>query len=129
MRASPLLLCACLLVSACGYGSDGPTVIDGSSAEAFSRTLSAAKADLGPKDRVKFEAALSEFKARTFAKADSRAEYQRMLRKGLDGLTAPRIVNQFNRDVDRIGGQAADAVFAAKHIISGKERAADRRPD
>lgn len=129
MRPSFLLLFACFLVSACGYGSDGPTVIDGSSAEAFSRTLSAAKADLGPKDRLKFEAALSEFKARTFAKADSRLEYQRMLRKGLDGLTAHRVVDQFNRDVDRVGGQAADAVFDAKRVFSGKERPADHRSD
>ena len=124
-----LLLSACFLVSACGYGSEEPTVIDGSSAEAFNRTLSDAKSDLGPKDRLKFEAALSEFKARTFAKADSRQEYQRMLRKGLDGLTAPRIVSQFNRDVDRVGGQAADAVFDAKRALNGRERSVDNRAD
>lgn len=116
----PLLLCACFVVSACSFGSDEPTVIDGSSAEAFDRTLGSAKADLGPKDRLKFEAALSEFKARTFAKADSRQEYNRQLRRGLDGLTAPRIVAQFNRDVDRVGGQAADAVFDAKRVLNGK---------
>jgi hypothetical protein len=124
---SILLLGACLMVCACGYGSKEPTVIDGANAETFSRTLSAAKADLGPKDRLKFEAALSEFKARTFAKADTRADYQRMLRKGLDGLTAPRVVSQFDRDVDRVGGQAADAVFEAKRALNGKERPADRR--
>jgi hypothetical protein len=106
--------------TACGYGSDGPTVIDESSAEALSRTLSAAEADLGPKDRLKFEAALSEFKARTFAKVDFRLEYQRMLREGLVGLTAPRVVDQFNRDVDRVGGQGADAVFDAKRVLAAK---------
>jgi hypothetical protein len=119
MRPS-FLIYACLLVSACNLGRDEPTVIDGTSVEAFDRTLSAAKADLGPKDRLKFEAALSKFKARTFAKADSRQEYNRLLRKGLNGLTAPRIVAQFNKDVDRVGGKAADAVFDAKRVFNGK---------
>jgi len=115
-----ILLFACFLASACGVGASAPTVIDGSSAATFDQTLRAAKSDLGPKDRLKFEAALSEFKARTFAKANSRQEYQRLLRKGLDGLTAPRVVDQFNRDVDRVGGQAADAVFEAKRALNRK---------
>ena len=115
-----ILLSACSLASACGVGASAPTIIDGSSATTFDQTLRAAKADLGPKDRLKFEAALSEFKARTFAKADSRQEYQQLLRKGLNGLTAPRIVDQFNRDIDRVGGQAADALFEAKRALSGK---------
>lgn len=115
-----LLLCTCLFISACSIGSDDATVIDGSTPEAFRRTLGEAEADLGPKDRLKFAAALSEFKARTFAKADSRQEYNRLLRKGLNGLTAPRIVNQFDQDVDRVGGQAADAVFRAKRVLNGR---------
>ncbi|MEG3083760.1 hypothetical protein U1707_08905 [Sphingomonas sp. PB2P12] len=115
-----LLLCACVLMSACNFGAHEATVIDGGSPDAFKRTLAAAKADLGPKDRLKFEAALSEFKARTFAKADSRAEYDRLLRKGLNGLTAPRVVAQFDRDVDRVGGKAADAVFDAKRALNGR---------
>ena len=41
-----------------------------------------------------------------------------MLRKGLNGLTAPRIVDQFNKDVDRVGGQAADAVFEAMQNVT-----------
>ena len=45
---------------------------------------------------------------------------RRLLRKGLNGLTAPRIVEQFDRDVDRVGGQAADAVFDAKRALNGK---------
>jgi hypothetical protein len=107
-----------LLVASCGLGSDGPTVIDGSSQEAFERSLAQAKRDLGPKDRLKFEAALTEYRGRMFAKADSRQEYNRRIREGLDGLTAPRVVAQFNADVDRVGGKAADAVFDAKRAIS-----------
>jgi hypothetical protein len=115
-----ILLSVCLLASACGVGASVPTVIDGSSATTFAQTLHVAKADLGPKDRLKFEAALSEFKARTFANANSRQEYQRLLRQGLNGLTAPRIVDQFDQDVDRVGGQAADAVFEAKRALNRK---------
>ena len=117
MRSS-LLLPAFLFLCACGGGSGGPTVIDGSSPEAFARTLDAAKGDVGPKDRVKLEAALTEFRAHTFAKASTRQDYQRRLREGLDGLTAPAIVAQFNKDVDRVGGQAADAVFDAKRALT-----------
>jgi hypothetical protein len=35
----------------------------------------------------------------------------------MDGLTAPAIVRQFNKDVDRVGGKAADAVFDAKRVL------------
>jgi hypothetical protein len=107
-------------MSACGTGASGPTVIDGSSAEAFNRTLSAAKGDVGPRDRLKLEAALTEYKAQVFAQADTRQDYQRKLREGMDGLTAPAIVAQFDRDVDRVGGQAADAIFDAKRTLSGR---------
>lgn len=115
-----LLPCVLLLMSACGTGASGPTVIDGSSAEAFNRTLSAAKGDVGPRDRLKLEAALTEYKAQVFAQADTRQDYQRKLREGMDGLTAPAIVAQFDRDVDRVGGQAADAIFDAKRTLSGR---------
>jgi hypothetical protein len=115
-----LTLSVCLVLCACSGGTDGPAVIDGSSPEALNRTLAAAKRDLGPKDRLKFEAALAEFRARTFAKADSRQEYQKLLRDGLDGLTGPRVVAQFNKDVDRVGGDAADAAFDVKRVLKGQ---------
>jgi hypothetical protein len=116
---SVLMFFASILLAACGMGQEGPTVIDGSSPEAFERTLGAAKGDLGPQDRLKFEAALAEFRTNTFARADNRQDYQRRLRDGLDGLTAPAVVAQFNKDVDRVGGQAADAVFDAKRLLQG----------
>ena len=114
-----LLLITCLSLAACGSSSSGPTVIDGSSQEAYEQSLGAAKRDLGPKDRLKFEAALTEFKAHMFAKADTRQDYQRLVRDGMDGLTAPAIVVQFNKDVDRVSGKAADALFDAKRALKG----------
>ena len=107
------------LLAACGPGEDGPTVIDGSSAEAFEQTLKEARSELGPKDRVKFEAALTEFRAQMFARADTRQDYQRLVREGMDGLTAQRIVTEFDRNVDKLGNDAADAIFDAKRAVAG----------
>jgi hypothetical protein len=114
----PLLLFVAL--SACGMGKSEPTVIDGSSPEAFKRTLSAAKSDLGPKERLKFEAAYAEYKAQVFAEADNRHHYERLLREGMDGLTAPRIVEKFDQNVDKAGNDAADAIFDAKRAVKGR---------
>lgn len=117
---SPLLA---LLIAGCGlFGNDGPTVIDGSSADAFEQSLAAARGDLGPADRLKFEAALTEYRAQMFAKADNRQEYQQLVREGMDGLTGPMIVAQFNKDVDRVNEGAADAIFDAKRAVSGGGR-------
>lgn len=118
MRLPPVLLIACTLLTACG-GSDGPTVIDGSSQVAFETSLKQARADVGPGDRIKLVAAIHEHQARMFAKADNRQEYQRLVREGMDGLTAPGIVAQFDKDVVRVKGQTADAVFDAKRALKG----------
>ncbi|MCC2978047.1 hypothetical protein LK533_15385 [Sphingomonas sp. PL-96] len=109
---------ACVMLVACS-GQQGATVIDGSSQEAFERTLSAAKKDVGPRDRLKVEAAIAEYRARTFAKANDRAEFQRLYRQGLDGLTTPAIAAQFDKDTERVGNKAADAIFDAKRALSG----------
>lgn len=113
-----ILVIPALMLAACS-GQASPTVIDGSSQEAFERTFSAAKQDVGPRDRVKVEAAIAEFRARTFARADNRAEFQQMFREGLDGLTTPAIAAQFDADTQRISGKAADAIFDAKRALSG----------
>jgi len=113
-----LVLTACTLLVGCG-GLDGPTVIDGSSQSAFETSLKHARADVGPRDRIKLEAAIHEHQARMFAKADNRQEYERLVREGMDGLTAPGIVAQFDKDVQRVKGQTADAVFDAKRALKG----------
>lgn len=118
MRLSAVVT-ACMLVIACSDG-DGPTVIDGSTQAAYEASLAEARGDVGPSDRIKLEAAISEHRARMFAKADNRQEYQRLVREGMDGLTAPAIVAQFDEDVTRVKGQAADAVFDAKRAMGGR---------
>jgi hypothetical protein len=112
------------LLGACGFGQEGPVVIDGSSPEAFEQSLRDAKADLGPKDRIKFEAALAEFRAQMFAKAGTREEYQRLVRDGMDGLTAPLIVSKFNSNVDKAGRDVADTIFDVKRAVTGGRREA-----
>ena len=112
----PTILVACAFLAACG-GADTPTVIDGSNQSAFEASLKRARADVGPADRIKLEAAIHEHEARMFAKADNRAEYQKLVRQGMDGLTAPAIVSQFDKDVKRVKGQAADAIFDAKRAL------------
>lgn len=119
---------AFILLSACSLGSKEPTVIDGSSAAAFEQTLSDAKGELGPRDRIKFEAALAEFRAQMFAKAGTRQEYKRLVRRGMNGLTAALIVSKFNSNVDKAGRNAADAVFDVKRAVTGRRTGVDR-PD
>jgi hypothetical protein len=118
--SKPLSLLMLVALSACGLGNAEPTVIDGSSPEAFKRSLSAAKSDLGPKERLKFEAAYAEYKAQVFAEADNRHHYERLLREGMDGLTAPRVVAKFDENVDKAGNDAADAIFDAKRALKGR---------
>lgn len=114
-----LLLLASLSLASCGLGEDEVTVIDGSSAEAFEQTLGEARGDLNPKDRIKFETALTEFRAQMFARADTRQEYQKLVREGMDGLTAPRIVAKFDENLKKAGNDAADAIFDAKRALKG----------
>jgi hypothetical protein len=117
-RLLPLM--AFVLLGACSFGRDEPTVIDGSSAQAFEQALREAKRELGPKDRIKFEAALAEFRAQMFAKAGTRQEYQRLVRQGMDGLTAPLIVAKFNSNAAKAGRDVADTVFDVKRAITGR---------
>ena len=107
-------------VAGCGLGQQEPAIIDGSSAEAFNRSLADARRDLSPQDRLKFEAALVEFRAQMFAKADNRQEYQQLVRQGMDGLSGPAIVAKFDENANKAENDAADAIFAAKRAISGR---------
>ena len=82
LLAAPLLL----LPFAC---SDGPpTVVDGSSPEAFERTTKQARRNLPDADRLTFDKALRTVSGRRHAERDADA----LARTTFDGMTAAEIV-------------------------------------
>ena len=65
-----------------------PTVIDGSSAEAFAHTTEAARGDLPVADRLDFDRAIATVPARRYGNRDPSAA----ARSAFDGLTAAQVV-------------------------------------
>jgi len=51
-----------------------------------------------------------------------------MLRNGVDGLMAPKIM-PVQSGYERVEGQAANAVFGTKRVFASQERSTDRRSD
>jgi alkyl sulfatase BDS1-like metallo-beta-lactamase superfamily hydrolase len=88
-RAIALLLAAAL--AACS--SPASTVIDGSSAEAFSASTEQARQDLPPADRLDFDRALTSLPARRHSAADPEA----LRRTTFDGMTAAEVVKDFRQ--------------------------------
>ena len=130
----PLLFAGLLALAGCGlFDPDGPTVIDGSSPDTFQETMQAARWELSPQERLKFEAAVNAVRAKQFARADNRQEYEQFVRRALDGRTAPDIVAKVDADMNKAGNNAADAAFDIKRELKklrGKESdggAADAR--
>jgi hypothetical protein len=75
-----------LFVSACS--EPPPTVVDGSSPEAFERTTAQARRDLPDADRIIFDKAIKTIGGRRFAERDPDA----LARVTFDGMTAADIV-------------------------------------
>ena len=82
LLAAPLLL----LASACSERP--PTVVDGSSPEAFERTTALARRDLPDADRLIFDKALNTISGRRHAERNPDA----LARVTFDGMTAADIV-------------------------------------
>jgi hypothetical protein len=80
----PILLTAALL-AAC---SKSPTVIDGSTPEAFAETTEDARRDLSIKDRLTFDTAIRTVGGRRHASNDPEA----MARQSFHGMTAKDVV-------------------------------------
>ena len=78
-------LAALALLSACAERE--PTVIDGSSAEAFQRTTKEARRDLPDADRLLFDRAL-----RTIGGRRHSADPEALARVTFDGMTAAEVV-------------------------------------
>gem|GEM_PF-3432248 len=111
-----LVLAAAALVAACG--SPDAAKIDGASPEAYRESLAAVRADLTPAQRAKFEAALKLHQANAFAAANSRAEFDAVLRSRLDGKTADDVVFDAAKQGGAVAGAAADAVFDIKRQVT-----------
>lgn len=84
MRSTAFLLLAALL-AAC---TKAPTVIDGSSPEAFEKTVEKARRDLPIKERLTFDAAIHNPYGRRYGQSDSKA----LARESYDGMTAFDVV-------------------------------------
>ena len=83
LLAAPLLL----LTFACSERP--PTVVDGSSPEAFERTIAQSRRDLPDADRLIFDKAIRTISGRRFANRDPDA----LARVTFDGMTAAEIVD------------------------------------
>ena len=83
MRVTGLMLALALV--AC---SKAPTVIDGSSPEAFDQTTEKARRDLPLKDRLTFDAAMHNPSGRRFSENDVEA----LAREAFNGMTAFDVV-------------------------------------
>ena len=81
-----LAILAALLMVAC---SREPTVIDGSTPQAFAASTEKARRDLPIKDRLTFDAALHHPGGRRFATKDANA----MAREAYHGMTAFDVVH------------------------------------
>jgi hypothetical protein len=79
-RGTALALALCFAV-AC---SKAPTIIDGSSPDAFAETTEKARRDLPIKDRLTFDAAMRNTGGRRYANKDTEA----MAREAYHGMTA-----------------------------------------
>jgi len=77
---------AALLLAACGARER--TVIDGSSAETYAKTVAAARRDLPDADRLAFDRAIKTVGGRRYATRDPDA----LARITFDGMTAADVV-------------------------------------
>lgn len=82
------LLTLALALSAAGCTEREPTIIDGSSAEAFERTTRQARRDIPDADRLVFDRAINGIRGRRFANEDPKA----LARVTFDGMTARQVV-------------------------------------
>jgi len=86
VRASFAVLFLC--VAACG---NEPTVIDGSTPEAFAATTEAARRDIPDADRLDYDTALKNPPGKSFG--DSEAEVAALARQTYNGMTARQVVD------------------------------------
>ena len=77
-----------LATTACGQG---PTVIDGSSEQAFEETSQQARRDLPDADRLNYDTALKNPPGKRYGDTD--AEIEALARETYNGMTARQVVD------------------------------------
>ena len=77
-----------ILASACG--NKEPTIIDGSSTEAFAETTAQARRDIPDADRLDFDAALKRPPGSRYG--DTEAETEALAREVYNGMTAEQVL-------------------------------------
>ena len=82
------MLAAALLAAAGGCSERDPTVIDGSSQEAFERTVAEARRDIPDADRLVFDRAIRGIRGRSFSAKDADA----LARVTFNGMTGADVV-------------------------------------
>jgi hypothetical protein len=83
-----MLFAGVLLASASACSNRQPVVIDGSSAEAFERTVADARRDIPDADRLVFDRAIRGIRGRSFSTKDPDA----LARVTFNGMTAAEVV-------------------------------------
>ena len=81
---------AALIMLAAACGNKEPTVIDGSSADAFAETAAQARRDIPDADRLDFDTALKNPPGKSYG--DTEAEIEALAREAYDGMTAEQVV-------------------------------------
>ena len=83
-----IVLAAALLATAGACSGRDPTVIDGSSQEAFDRTVAQARRDIPDADRLVFDRAIRGIRGRSFSAKDPDA----LARVTFNGMTGADVV-------------------------------------
>lgn len=81
------VIASLFLLAAC---AEEPTVIDGSSPDAFNSSAEQARSELPIEDRLDFDSAIANVPGRSMA--DSEAEIARRARETYDGMTGEEVV-------------------------------------
>ena len=82
---------AALILLAAACGNTEPTIIDGSSPEAFVRTTEQARRDIPDADRLDYDTAIKNPPGKSFG--DSEAEVEALARQFYDGMTAEQVLD------------------------------------
>ena len=82
---------AALVLGAAACGNSQPTVIDGSSNEAFAETSQQARRDLPDADRLDYDTALKHPPGRRYGQPE--AEVEALARETYNGMTAREVVD------------------------------------